>query len=55
MSWTAINKEDLKNKIYDYISSLELEDVPYGNGDVQISESSKDFAVRRIMTLLESL
>jgi hypothetical protein len=52
MNWTAINKEDLKNKIYDYniiinhdyISSLVLEDVPLGNGNVQISESSKDFA-----------
>jgi hypothetical protein len=55
MNLSAINKEDLNNKIYDYISSLELEDVPYGNGDVQISESSKEEVVRKIMNLLQTL
>jgi len=43
--------EIFKNKIYDIISDITLEDVPYGNGDVQMSEKDKEVAAERIANL----
>ena len=42
--------ESMKNRIYDIIS--DIEDVIYGNGDVQLSEKDKERAVNRIANLL---